>query len=82
MHGRRAGWTGTGWTGSGDPRLNPPASFRSRRAVKAGLEAHAQIFERIDAHDAPGADEAMRRHLADSERRLVATATRQSRRLR
>jgi GntR family transcriptional repressor for pyruvate dehydrogenase complex len=58
------------------------ASFRSRRAVKAGLEAHAQIFERIDAHDAPGSEEAMRQHLVDSERRLVATATRQSRRLR
>ena len=58
------------------------ASFRSRRAVKAGLEAHVRIFERIDAHDPPGAEEAMRQHLADSERRLVATATRQSRRLR
>jgi DNA-binding GntR family transcriptional regulator len=41
-----------------------------------------RIFERIDAHDPPGAEEAMRQHLADSERRLVATATRQSRRLR
>lgn len=58
------------------------ASFRSRQAVKAGLEAHARILERIEAHDALGAEEAMRQHLADSERRLVATASRQSRRLR
>jgi DNA-binding FadR family transcriptional regulator len=47
-------------------------SFRSRQAVKSGLRAHGQIFERIEAHDAPGAEQAMREHLADSERRLAA----------
>jgi DNA-binding FadR family transcriptional regulator len=48
-------------------------SFRSRRAVKAGLAAHERIFERIEGHDPAGAEQAMRDHLADSERRLTAT---------
>jgi DNA-binding FadR family transcriptional regulator len=57
-------------------------SFRSRRAVESGLDAHEEIFGRVEAHDASGAEEAMRRHLADSERRLIAAGARQSRRPR
>lgn len=45
-------------------------SFRSREAVEAGLRAHRLIWERIGAGDAAGAEDAMRGHLADSERRL------------
>ena len=45
-------------------------SFRIGEAVEAGLRAHEHIWERIRAQDATGAEEAMREHLADSERRL------------
>jgi GntR family transcriptional repressor for pyruvate dehydrogenase complex len=51
------------------------ASFRSRRAVRAGLGAHERIYERIEARDAPGAEQAMSEHLADSQRRLTAART-------
>src|SRR5579884_3379853 len=54
-------------------------SFRSRPAVRAGLNAHEQIYDRIREHDPAGAELAMRAHLADSERRLTATRTRKSR---
>jgi DNA-binding FadR family transcriptional regulator len=54
------------------------ASFRSRRAVRAGLQAHEHILDRIREHDAAGAEQAMRDHLADSERRLTATRARKS----
>lgn len=54
------------------------ASFRSRPAVRAGLRAHEQILDRIREHDAAGAEQAMREHLADSERRLTATRARSS----
>lgn len=47
-------------------------SFRSRQAVESGLRAHERILERIVAHDPPRAEEAMRDHLADSERRFAA----------
>jgi GntR family transcriptional repressor for pyruvate dehydrogenase complex len=53
--------------------------MRSRPAVRAGLRAHERICESIRRHDAAGAEEAMREHLADSERRLTATRTRKSR---
>jgi GntR family transcriptional regulator, transcriptional repressor for pyruvate dehydrogenase complex len=53
-------------------------SFRSSAAVRAGLGAHEQIYARISERDAPGAEQAMREHLADSERRLTATRTRKS----
>jgi DNA-binding FadR family transcriptional regulator len=58
------------------------ASFRSRRAVKAGLEAHVRIFERIDAHDAPGAEERCDSISPTPSAGWSATATRESRRLR
>jgi GntR family transcriptional regulator, transcriptional repressor for pyruvate dehydrogenase complex len=45
-------------------------SFRSRAAVEAGLRAHSAVWERIRARDEAGAENAMREHLADSERRL------------
>jgi DNA-binding FadR family transcriptional regulator len=51
-------------------------SFKSRAAVRAGLSAHQRICERIRQRDPAGAEEAMREHLADSERRLTATRTR------
>jgi GntR family transcriptional repressor for pyruvate dehydrogenase complex len=51
-------------------------SFRSRQAVKAGLGAHERILERIAAVDPPGAEQAMREHLADSQRRLTAARSR------
>jgi GntR family transcriptional repressor for pyruvate dehydrogenase complex len=51
-------------------------SFRSRRAIRSGLEAHQRIFDHIASHDPPGAEQAMRDHLADSERRLTATRAR------
>jgi DNA-binding FadR family transcriptional regulator len=54
-------------------------SFKSRPAVRAGLRAHERICERIRERDGAGAEEAMREHLADSERRLTATRTRKSR---
>ena len=54
-------------------------SFRSRAAVKSGLNAHERILERIAAHEPAGAEEAMRRHLADSERRLTAARARRRR---
>jgi DNA-binding FadR family transcriptional regulator len=47
-------------------------SFRSRQAVESGLKAHERILERIVTHDPPRAEEAMRDHLADSERRFAA----------
>jgi GntR family transcriptional repressor for pyruvate dehydrogenase complex len=47
-------------------------SFRSKRAVRAGLGAHERILERIEAGDAAGAERAMREHLADSQHRLTA----------
>jgi DNA-binding FadR family transcriptional regulator len=46
-------------------------SFGSPEAVEAGLLAHESILERIQGRDAPGAEEAMRRHLIDSERRFA-----------
>jgi DNA-binding FadR family transcriptional regulator len=48
-------------------------SFRSRPAVRAGLLAHERIFAAIQSRDAVAAEQAMRNHLADSERRLTAT---------
>ena len=54
-------------------------SFKSRAAVRAGLSAHERIAERIRERDAAGAEEAMREHLADSERRLTATRARKRR---
>jgi DNA-binding FadR family transcriptional regulator len=48
-------------------------SFRSRPAVRAGLHAHERISTAIHGRDAVGAEQAMRDHLADSERRLTAT---------
>src|SRR5437763_8267771 len=44
-------------------------SFKSRAAVWAGLTAHERISDRIREHDAAGAEQAMREHLLDSERR-------------
>jgi DNA-binding FadR family transcriptional regulator len=55
-------------------------SFQSRQAVKSGLSAHEQILERINARDPAGAEQAMRDHLADSERRLTAAHSRKPRR--
>jgi DNA-binding FadR family transcriptional regulator len=55
-------------------------SFRSRQAVNSGLRGHERIFERIQAHDPPGAEAAMREHLDDSERRLAAARARRARR--
>jgi len=55
------------------------ASFRSRKAVQAGLGAHERIFERIEAQDAGGAEQAMREHLGDSQQRLAAVRTGQRR---
>jgi len=49
---------------------------RSRAAVRAGLEAHERVAEHVRAGDAAGAEQAMREHLADSERRLTATRAR------
>jgi GntR family transcriptional regulator, transcriptional repressor for pyruvate dehydrogenase complex len=46
-------------------------SFASSEAVEAGLRAHEQIWQRIHEGDARGAEEAMRRHLIDSERRFA-----------
>src|SRR3954452_11857957 len=54
------------------------ASFRSRPASRARLEAHENILDRIRDHDAAGAEQAMREHLADSERRLTATRARKT----
>ncbi|HZO97627.1 MAG TPA: FadR/GntR family transcriptional regulator [Gaiellaceae bacterium] len=48
-------------------------SFRSREAVRAGLRAHELIFARIVARDSAGSEQAMRAHLADSQRRLTAS---------
>jgi GntR family transcriptional repressor for pyruvate dehydrogenase complex len=45
-------------------------SFSSRAAVAAGLRAHEQLWQAIDACDADGAGQAMRDHLLDSERRF------------
>jgi GntR family transcriptional repressor for pyruvate dehydrogenase complex len=47
-------------------------SFKSRPAVRAGLVAHEQIYMQIEAGHQHGAEQAMRDHLADSERRLTA----------
>jgi DNA-binding FadR family transcriptional regulator len=55
-------------------------SFKSRAAVRAGLSAHERISVRIRERDPAGAEQAMREHLADSERRLTATRTRKPRR--
>jgi GntR family transcriptional repressor for pyruvate dehydrogenase complex len=55
-------------------------SFRSKQAVRAGLGAHERILERIQARDAAGAEQAMREHLADSQRRLTAARIRGTRR--
>ena len=46
-------------------------SFRSRAAVAAGLRAHEDLWRAIEARDAAGAEEAMRVHLLDSERRFA-----------
>lgn len=46
--------------------------FRSSDAVEAGLRAHEWIWGRISAGDPQGAEEAMREHLLDSERRFAA----------
>ena len=54
-------------------------SFKSRAAVRAGLGAHERISECIHDRDAAGAEQAMREHLEDSERRLTSTRTRKSR---
>jgi GntR family transcriptional regulator, transcriptional repressor for pyruvate dehydrogenase complex len=54
-------------------------SFRSRQAVRAGLGAHEYILERIEARDPPGAELAMREHLADSQQRLTAVRIRGAR---
>jgi GntR family transcriptional regulator, transcriptional repressor for pyruvate dehydrogenase complex len=51
---------------------------RSRAAVRAGLLAHERVFECIRAGDPVHAEQAMREHLADSERRLTATRRRKS----
>jgi DNA-binding FadR family transcriptional regulator len=48
-------------------------SFRSRQAVRSGLKAHEEILDRIQQHDPAGAEQAMREHLSDSERRLTGT---------
>jgi GntR family transcriptional regulator, transcriptional repressor for pyruvate dehydrogenase complex len=55
-------------------------SFRSKKAVRAGLGAHERILERIQARDAAGAEQAMCEHLADSQRRLTAARIRGTRR--
>jgi GntR family transcriptional repressor for pyruvate dehydrogenase complex len=55
-------------------------SFRSKRAIRSGLEAHHRIFDHISQLDPAGAELAMRDHLADSERRLSATRARKPRR--
>jgi GntR family transcriptional repressor for pyruvate dehydrogenase complex len=57
-------------------------SFRSRQAVESGLRAHERIFDRLQGRDAAGAEQAMRDHLADSERRLAAARGRRARRSR
>jgi GntR family transcriptional regulator, transcriptional repressor for pyruvate dehydrogenase complex len=54
-------------------------TFRSKSAVRAGLSAHERIHDRLGDHDPSGAEQAMREHLADSERRLTATRARKSR---
>ena len=54
-------------------------SFRSRQAVRAGLGAHEYILERIEGRDSPGAELAMREHLADSQQRLTAVRIRGAR---
>lgn len=46
-------------------------SFRSREAVQAGLRAHERLWAAIERHDAEAAEEAMREHLLDSERRFA-----------
>jgi GntR family transcriptional repressor for pyruvate dehydrogenase complex len=51
-------------------------SFRSRKAVDSGLRAHERIWDAIDRHDAPAAEEAMREHLLDSERRFASARSR------
>jgi GntR family transcriptional regulator, transcriptional repressor for pyruvate dehydrogenase complex len=55
-------------------------SFRSSKAaVRAGLNAHERIHDCIADHDPAGAEQAMRDHLTDSERRLTATLARSPR---
>lgn len=48
-------------------------SHRDPAAVKAGLEAHGQIWTAIEARDEEAASAAMRQHLLDSRDRLMAT---------
>jgi GntR family transcriptional regulator, transcriptional repressor for pyruvate dehydrogenase complex len=51
-------------------------SFRSPAAVEAGLRSHETIWKRIHVGDEAGAEEAMREHLADSERRFATARSR------
>lgn len=46
-------------------------SFQSGSAVDAGVRAHERLWEALEARDAPAAEEAMREHLLDSERRFA-----------
>lgn len=54
-------------------------SFASRAAVQAGLRAHERLWEAIERRDAEAAEEAMRDHLADSERRFAEARSRKRR---
>lgn len=46
-------------------------SFQSASAVDAGVRAHERLWEALERRDAAAAEEAMREHLLDSERRFA-----------
>jgi GntR family transcriptional repressor for pyruvate dehydrogenase complex len=54
-------------------------SFSSRAAVAAGLRAHEQLWQAINERHADGAEQAMRDHLLDSERRFARVRSRRRR---
>lgn len=53
-------------------------SFSGPRMVRLRLRQHEEIFERIKARDSQGAQEAMARHLSDTEKDLARQQRRQT----
>ncbi len=46
-------------------------SFAGPRTVKLRVRQHEEVFERVKARDSDGAQEAMRKHLSDTEKDLA-----------